>query len=94
MGTSHGTKMERVWHVSLVTHALRRNAVHHTSERCLMAVSVLLDLTQVVSVPDLRHFLSYLPDGFDPAEDLRMSTLTDERPYFLEISLPVPGAQE
>lgn len=58
-----------------------------------MAVSVLLDLTQVVSVPDLRHFLSYIPEGFDPAEDLRMmSPQNDGRPNFLEISLRIPGS--
>lgn len=54
-----------------------------------MAVSVLLDLSQTVSVPDLKHFLSYLPEGFDPAKDLRMSTHADGTTHFLEIPLPL-----
>lgn len=58
-----------------------------------MAVTVLLDLTQAVSVPDLKHFLSYVPQDFDPTEDLRTSTETDGAPTFLEIALPVPGTR-
>jgi hypothetical protein len=59
-----------------------------------MAVSVLLDLNQVVSVPELKHFLSYLPADFDPTEDLRMSIHADGTPSFLEIPLPVPALHD
>ncbi|MCB5292606.1 hypothetical protein [Arthrobacter sp. SO3] len=59
-----------------------------------MAISVLLDLNQVVSVPELKHFLSYLPADFDTTEDLRMSIHADGTPSFLEIPLPVPGLRD
>lgn len=59
-----------------------------------MAISVVLDLGQTVSVPDLQHFLSYLPKGFDSTEDLRSNIDTDGSTHFLEIPLPVPGLQD
>jgi hypothetical protein len=59
-----------------------------------MAVSVVLDLGQAVSAPDLRHFLSYLPEAFGPAEDLRSSIDSDGTTHFLEIPLPLPGEQD
>jgi hypothetical protein len=55
-----------------------------------MGVSVILDLNENVSVPQLRHFLSYVPQGFDPSFDLRMQIQDDVIPQFLEIQLPVP----
>lgn len=55
-----------------------------------MAVSVLLALDQPVSLPDLMHFLSYLPEGFDPTEDLRTHPNADGTTHFLEIPLPIP----
>lgn len=59
-----------------------------------MAVSVVLDLGQAVSVPDLRLFLSYLPEGFGPAEDLRSDIDSEGTTHFLEIPLPVPGTKD
>lgn len=59
-----------------------------------MAVSVLLDLGRAVSVPDLKHFLSYLPEDFDPTEDLRLSADSDGTTNFLQIPLPVPPVQD
>lgn len=55
-----------------------------------MGVSVILDLNEEVSVPQLRHFLSYVPEKFDPSFDLRMQIRDDVIPQFLEIQLPVP----
>ncbi|MEY9777207.1 hypothetical protein ABH915_002815 [Arthrobacter sp. MW3 TE3886] len=55
-----------------------------------MGVSVILDLNEDVSVPQLRHFLSYVPEGFDPSCDLRMQIQDGVTPEFLEIRLPVP----
>jgi hypothetical protein len=55
-----------------------------------MGVSVILDLNEDVSVPHLRHFLSYVPEDFDPNFDLRMKILDGVTPEFLEIQLPVP----
>lgn len=59
-----------------------------------MAVSVVLDLGQAVSAPDLRHFLSYLPEDLGPAEDLRSNIDSDGTTHFLEIPLPLPGDPE
>jgi hypothetical protein len=59
-----------------------------------MGVSVILDLNEDVSVPQLRQFLSYVPEGFDPSSDLRMQTQDDVIPQFLEIQLPVPPDQD
>lgn len=56
-----------------------------------MAVSIVLDLTDDVSPASLRQFLSFLPEGFDQAKDLRVrdtSETSDEAPYFLQILLP------
>ncbi|MFE4229966.1 hypothetical protein ACFRJ8_18995 [Arthrobacter sp. NPDC056886] len=58
-----------------------------------MGVSVILDLTEDVSVPALRHFLSYVPQGFDPSSDLRMQIQDAVVPQFLEILLPIPPEQ-
>lgn len=55
-----------------------------------MSVSVILDLGKIVSVPELRHFLSYIPEDFDPAEDLRLQPDGDGTTHFLEIPLPIP----
>lgn len=55
-----------------------------------MGVSVILDLNEDVSVPQLRHFLSYVPEGFDPSFDLRMQIQDGVTPEYLEIQLPVP----
>lgn len=55
-----------------------------------MGVSVILDLNEDVSVPDLRHFLSYVPEGFDPKFDVRMQVQNGVNASFLEIQLPVP----
>jgi hypothetical protein len=55
-----------------------------------MGVSVILDLNEDVSVPQLRQFLSYVPEGFDPNFDLRMQIQDGVTPEFLEIRLPVP----
>lgn len=55
-----------------------------------MGVSVILDLNEDVSVPDLRHFLSYVPEGFDTSFDLRMQIQDGVTPEYLEIQLPVP----
>jgi len=67
----------------------------HKSLRSLkgapMAVSVLLSLSDAVSVPDLKHFLSLVPEGFDDAEDLRMHPDDDGTAHFLEIPLPLPA---
>jgi hypothetical protein len=59
-----------------------------------MAVSVLLALTRSVTVPDLRHFLSHLPDDFNLSKDLRMHPEADGRTNFLEIQLPIPSQCE
>lgn len=59
-----------------------------------MAVSVLLDLNQVVSVRDLTLFLSYIPDDSDPTADLRMGNVSDDRAHFLEIPIPVTPKSE
>jgi hypothetical protein len=59
-----------------------------------MGVSVILDLNEDVSVPQLRQFLSYVPEGFDPSFDLRMQTQDDVIPQFLEIQLPVPPERD
>lgn len=59
-----------------------------------MGVSVILDLSEDVSVPQLRHFLSYVPDDFDPKFDLRMQILNGVNPSFLEIQLPVPPGRD
>lgn len=56
-----------------------------------MAVSVLLALTRTVTVPDLRHFLSYLPEDFNLGKDLRMHPETDGRTNYLLIQLPAPA---
>lgn len=58
-----------------------------------MAVSVVLDLGQAVSVPDLQLFLSYLPEAFCSSEDLRSNIDSDGTTHFLEIPLPLPGEQ-
>ncbi|WP_426996303.1 hypothetical protein [Pseudarthrobacter sp. N5] len=59
-----------------------------------MAISVLLALTRCVTVPDLRHFLSHLPEGFNLGKDLRMHPEADGRTNFLEIQIPVPLEDE
>lgn len=59
-----------------------------------MAVSVLLALTRSVTVPDLRHFLSHLPEDFNLGRDLRMHPEADGSTNFLEIPLPVPVEDE
>lgn len=59
-----------------------------------MAVSVLLDLRHAVSIPDLKHFLSYLPENFDADQDLRTSVDAGGTVHFLEIQLPVPASHE
>jgi hypothetical protein len=57
-----------------------------------MGVSVIIDLSEDVTVPQLMHFLSYVPDDFDPTFDLRMQIQSGVNPSFLEIQLPVPPA--
>ena len=59
-----------------------------------MAVSVVLDLGQAVSAPDLRHFLSYLPEAFDPSEDLRSAVDADGATRFFVVALPLPGQHD
>lgn len=59
-----------------------------------MGVSVILDLNEDVSVPDLKHFLSYVPEGFDHSYDLRMQIVEGVIPQFLEIRLPVSPEQD
>lgn len=59
-----------------------------------MAVSVLLALTRSVTVPDLRHFLSHVPDDFNLGKDLRMHPEVNGRTNFLEIPLQVPSQDE
>lgn len=59
-----------------------------------MAVSVLLALTRSVTVPDLRHFLSHVPDDFNLGKDLRMHPEVSGRTNFLEIPLQVPSQDE
>lgn len=59
-----------------------------------MGVSVVLDLSEDVSVPHLKHFLSYVPEGFDASFDLRMQIQDGVTPEFLEIQLPVPQELE
>lgn len=54
-----------------------------------MAVSVLLDLRNSVSVP----VLSYLPEDFDANQDLRTS-IDAGGMHLLEIHLPLPETQE
>lgn len=61
-----------------------------TSERPSMGVSVILDLNEDVSVPVLKHFLSYVPEDFEATSDLRMQLESGGIPQFLEILLPVP----
>ena len=55
-----------------------------------MGVSVILDLNEDVSVPVLKHFLSYVPEDFEATFDLRMQLERGGVPQFLEIQLPVP----
>lgn len=57
-----------------------------------MGVAVILDLNDDVSVPVLKHFLSYVPEDFDYTTDLRWKSDTRELPQFLVIPLPVPTA--
>lgn len=57
-----------------------------------MGVAVILDLNDDVSVPVLKHFLSYVPQDFDYTLDLRWQSDTREFPQFLVIPLPVPKA--
>lgn len=59
-----------------------------------MGVSIILDLNEDVSVPDLRHFLSYVPEDFEPTFDLRMQIEGGGIPQFLEIRLPVPPERD
>ncbi len=59
-----------------------------------MGVSVILDLNEDVSVPVLRHFLSCVPEGFDPSLDIRMEMQSNGTPQFLEIVLPLPPTQD
>jgi hypothetical protein len=59
-----------------------------------MGVSVILDLNEDVSVPVLRHFLSCVPEGFDPNLDIRMEIQSNGTPQFLEIVLPIPQERD
>lgn len=59
-----------------------------------MAVSVLLALNRTITVPDLRHFLSHLPEDFNLGKDLRMHPELDGRTNYLEIRLPVSSQVE
>lgn len=56
----------------------------------MAATVLLLDLRQTVSVPDLQHFLSHLPEGFDSDQDLRTSIDEGGEVHFFEIHLPAP----
>lgn len=59
-----------------------------------MAVSVLLALNRTITVPDLRHFLSHLPEDFNLGKDLRMQPELDGRTNYLEIRLPLSSQVE
>lgn len=59
-----------------------------------MAVSVLLSLSDAVSLPDLMHFLSYVPEDFDPTQDLRMQFRGEPTTNYLQIARPVRPSQD
>jgi hypothetical protein len=62
-----------------------------------MAVSVILNLADEVSVEDLKQFLSFVPEGFDLTHDLTVQfkdASTDDLPCLLQIMLPLPRQQE
>lgn len=52
-----------------------------------MGVAVILDLNDEVSVPDLKHFLSFVPEGYAETLDLRLRSVTGGAPQFLAIDL-------
>lgn len=53
-----------------------------------MALSVVLNLTEPVSVPDLERFLTFIPDGFDTSQDIRRRIEDDTRAAYLVIPIP------
>jgi hypothetical protein len=55
-----------------------------------VAVAIILDLRDDVSVPLLKLFLSYLPEDFDYTTDLRWKSGTEGLPQFFVIPLTVP----
>lgn len=62
-----------------------------------MAVSIVLDLTDDVSTASLRQFLSFIPEDFDHAADLRVrdpGDTSDQPPHFLQILLPATSQQQ
>ncbi|MHA7156290.1 hypothetical protein [Arthrobacter sp. TMN-50] len=57
-----------------------------------MAIGLILDLNQAVSVQDLKQFLSYVPEGFDSELDLRVASTDRFRreglPDYLQLRIP------
>lgn len=52
-----------------------------------MGVAVVLNLNDDVSVPDLKQFLSFVPEGYADTLDLRVLSETGAPPAFLAIDL-------
>lgn len=63
-------------------------AKSHKAKGKSLAVSILLDLGQAVTVLDLRQFLSWVPEGFDVTQDLRLDSSQADI-ALLEIPLPL-----
>ena len=55
-----------------------------------MAIHVVLDLTEAVSVQDLWRFLAFVPHWYDEGKDIRATDVRGLATRYLEIELSVP----
>ena len=53
-----------------------------------MSLSVVLYLSRPVTVPDLKRFLSLVPEGIDETQDIRRRHANEETTGYLEFSMP------
>jgi len=58
-----------------------------------LAVQVRLDLSNSVSIRDLRTFLNCMPQYVDETKDLRYGYVQEERLVYLAVELPSASQQ-
>lgn len=58
-----------------------------------MAVQVRLDLSDSVSIRDLRTFLNCVPQYVDATQDLRLSHMQEEKLAYLAVDFPSANRQ-